>query len=313
MSKTALLFPGQASQYVGMGKDLHAHSAAVRALYELASTELDADIAKLSFEGPAEELKRTRYTQPAILVHALSVCTILGENLPDFDFSAGHSLGEYAALAVSGAFSYEDAIRAVAKRASLMEEACEKNPGSMAAIIGLDEAGVRTACEKAAAKGIVVAANLNSQNQIVISGEISALEEAMALAKQSGAKRALMLEVGGAFHSPLMEPAKVGMQKYLAGMNITDTATPVIANVTAGPVQNKDEIASLLARQITAPVRWSDTMKYMNEAGVTTVIEIGPGKVLTGMAKREMNAERLINIDTLADIESFAVALSERG
>ncbi len=308
MSKTALLFPGQASQYVGMGKDLYEHSAAVRELYALASAELKADIAKISFEGPADELKRTRYTQPAILLHSLAVLTVLEDNVPEFNFAAGHSLGEYVALAATGAFSFADAVKAVVKRATLMEEACQKNPGSMAAIIGLEEAAVRDVCAKAAAKGIVVAANLNSVNQIVISGELSALEEAMGLAKQAGAKRALPLEVGGAFHSPLMEPARLGMQQHLQSVAINNAKQPVIANVTAGPVQKAEEIRSLLVQQITAPVRWADTMNYLNNAGVATVIEIGPGKVLTGMAKREMNAERLINIDTLADIESFAMA-----
>lgn len=305
MSKTVLFFPGQASQYVGMGKDLYEASEAVRALYKLASDEIGEDLAQLSFEGPAEELKRTRFTQPAILVHALSVLTMLGDKLPKYDYACGHSLGEYAALAVTGAMSFEDAIKAVVRRASLMEEACQNNPGTMAAIMGLDEAAVTEVCQKASAKGVVIPANFNSNVQIAISGSLDAVNEAVELAKEAKAKRAMVLEVGGAFHSPLMESAKVGLDEYLGTITINDPKFPVVANVTAKEVLKGDQIRQLLVDQVTSPVRWAQTMNYLVEQGVQTVIEIGPGKVLSGLSKRDMRPDLIVNIDTLADVENF--------
>ena len=305
MSKTVLFFPGQASQYVGMGKDLYDASPEVRELYGLAADEMKFDIAKLSFEGPAEQLKQTRFTQPAILLHSLAVLKVLGEDVPPFDFAAGHSLGEYGALAVAGAMSHEDAVRAVVRRASLMEEACRQNPGTMAAVMGLDAETVEQVCRDAASAGIVVPANYNSAVQIAVSGSLPGIEKAIELARENGAKRALVLEVGGAFHSPLMEPARDGLAEYLQKQAFADPARPVVANVTAEPVTAADRIADLLVRQVTAPVRWAQTMKWLAETGVGTVYEIGPGKVLAGMAKRDMRPERLVNLDTLADIEAF--------
>ncbi|KAA3632592.1 MAG: [acyl-carrier-protein] S-malonyltransferase, partial [Calditrichaeota bacterium] len=286
-------------------KDLYEHSDKVKALYNLASEEIGEDLAKLSFEGPAEELKRTRFTQPAILVHALSVLTLLGDKTPHFDFACGHSLGEYAALAVSGALTFEDAIKAVVKRASLMEDACQKNPGTMAAIMGLAEETVTEICTQASDGGVVIPANFNSKIQIAISGSIVSVEKAVELAKESKAKRAMLLEVGGAFHSPLMEPAKIGMEAYLRDVTISDPKIPVVANVTAQTVMSGDDIRNLLVQQITAPVRWSQTMTFLLDNDVTTVYEIGPGKVLSGLAKREMKPEKIINLDTLDDIEKI--------
>lgn len=305
MSKTALLFPGQASQYVGMGKDLYDASEAVRALYDLASNEIGADIARISFEGPAEELKRTRFTQPAILLHALSVLTILGDRLPRYDYACGHSLGEYAALAITGAMTFENAVKAVVKRASLMEEACQANPGTMAAIMGLGSAQVEDICQRASSKGVVIPANFNSSVQIAISGAIAPVEEAVVLAREAKAKRAIMLEVGGAFHSPLMEPARVGLAQYLDGITIKNPSVPVVANVTASSVMSGDDIRGLLVEQVTKPVRWSQTMGYLVKNGVTSIIEIGPGKVLGGLAKRDMKPETIVNLDTYKDIENF--------
>lgn len=305
MSKTVLFFPGQASQYVGMGKDLYDLSDRARSLYDLASSELGADIAQISFEGPAEELKRTRFTQPAILLHALSVLTVLGDRLPPFDYACGHSLGEYAALAVTGAMTFENAIKAVVRRATLMEEACQANPGTMAAIMGLDSGQVEDICQRASVKGVVIPANFNSAIQIAISGAVASVEEAVELAKQEKAKRAVILEVGGAFHSPLMEPAKVGLAQYLEQLPIADPKVPVVANVTAESVLKADDIRELLVEQVTRPVRWSQTMNYLVDNGVTTVIEIGPGKVLSGLAKRDMKPETIINLDTEADIKAY--------
>ncbi|MBU8933664.1 MAG: ACP S-malonyltransferase [candidate division Zixibacteria bacterium] len=305
MSKTVLFFPGQASQYVGMGQDLHAHSADVRALYELASTEMDYDIARLSFEGPVEELKRTRFTQPAILLHSLAVLTVLGDKLPSFDFVAGHSLGEYGALAVAGAMTCEQAIKAVVRRAALMEEACLQRPGTMAAIVGLSADKTEDICNRASAAGVVIPANYNSAIQIAVSGEVVGVEKAIELAKEAKAKRAMMLEVGGAFHSPLMEPAKAGLETYLANETYKAPSVPVVANVTAQPVTTAEAIRPLLVSQVTSPVRWAQTMKYLVEQGVDTVYEIGPGKVLSGLARRDMRPEKQISLDTLSDIETF--------
>ncbi len=301
-----MMFPGQASQYVGMARDLHNNFEEVRKLYQLASDEIGEDIASLSFEGPAEKLKQTRFTQPAILLHSLAVLVALKGRLPQFDYACGHSLGEYSALAATGAISFELAIKAVVKRASLMEEACLNSPGSMAAIIGLTEEQVLEVCRKASKSGLVVPANFNSKSQIVISGNINAVKEATEIAKTEGARRAMILEVGGAFHSPLMEPAKSGMQEFLNDADIKSSSVPVIANVTAKPVEYADEIKQLLVAQITSPVRWSQTMSYLVSNDCTKVIENGPGKVLAGMAKRDMSAEKITNLDTIKDIELLA-------
>jgi len=305
VSKTVLFFPGQASQYVGMGKDLYNFSNEVRNLYSMASNAIGEDIAKISFEGPTEELKKTRFTQPAILLHALSVLTILKDRLPSFDFACGHSLGEYAALAVTGALSFEDAINAVVKRASLMEEACLKNPGTMAAIMGLDKNTVEEICRKASNGGVVIPANYNSDIQIAISGSIVSVEQAVNLAREAKAKRAVLLEVGGAFHSPLMEPAKVGLKEFLNHINFNDPSVPVIANVTAEAVMSGKDLHDLLVEQVTSPVKWSQTMSYLKDNDVTKVIEIGPGKVLSGLARRDMKPEKVLNLDTLTDIQNI--------
>ena len=300
------MFPGQGSQYVGMARDLHNNFEEVRNLYKLASDELGEDIAKLSFEGPAEKLKQTRFTQPAILLHSLAVLTSLKESLPQFDYACGHSLGEYSALAATGAMSFELAIKAVVKRASLMEQACLESPGSMAVVIGLTEEKVLEICQTALTSGVVVPANYNSKSQIVISGSVNAVKVATEIAKTGGARRAMILEVGGAFHSPLMEPAKSGMQQFLKDADIKSSAVPVIANVTAKPVESSEEIKQLLVAQITSPVKWLQTMSYLVSNDCTNVIEIGPGKVLAGMAKRDMSADKITNLDTIKDIESLA-------
>jgi [acyl-carrier-protein] S-malonyltransferase len=239
------------------------------------------------------------------------VLTVLGDDLPKFDFAAGHSLGEYGALAVTGAFTHEAAIKAVVRRAALMEEACQANPGTMAAVMGLDEDALVKVCEQASSTGIVVPANFNSAAQTAISGELTAVEKAVELAKAAGAKRAMLLEVGGAFHSPLMEPARDGLEAYLAEQDIDTPGRPVIANVTAEPVTDPGAIRSLLVQQVTAPVKWAQTMQYLAREGVATIYEIGPGKVLTGLAKRDLKPETSINLDTLADVETLAAVNSK--
>ncbi len=305
MGKIAIVFPGQASQYVGMGKDLYEAKPEVRKLYELASDEIGEDIAKLSFEGPEETLKRTRFTQPAILLHSLAVLAIMKDDLPKANYTAGHSLGEYGALALAGVMSVEEAIKSVVKRASLMEEACQMKKGTMAAVMGLDESKVREICETASSKGVVVPANFNSYIQIVISGSVEGVEEAVNLAKEAGAKRVMMIPVGGAFHSPLMEPARDGMKEYLSDMALNKPNIPVVPNVTAKAEYDAVVIKELLVEQLTSPVLWHQTMQYFQASDVDTLIEIGPGKVLAGLAKRELKGAKLHNIDKLEDIKNF--------
>lgn len=308
MNRTVLFFPGQASQYVGMGRDLYEASEEVRKLYQLASDEIGRDIAQLSFEGPGDELKRTRFTQPAILLHSLAVVIHLRNHLPRFDYAAGHSLGEYGALAVSGALSFENAVKAVARRAELMDKACQANPGTMAAIMGLPPEKVEEICQLVSVEGVVVCANYNSKNQVAVSGGVDAVKRTADLARQAGAKMAVILEVGGAFHSPLMASARDGLREYLDRLTISNASPPVVANVTAHPVSDGSQIRSYLVDQVTSPVRWSQTMDFLKNDGVTTVVEIGPGKVLTGLAKREMRPDTLVNVDTMADVEAMAMA-----
>ena len=305
MDKVAIVFPGQASQYVGMGKDLYDSDADVRKLYEIASNDIGEDIAELSFGGPAERLKETRFTQPAILLHSLAILRIMKDHLPKAVLTAGHSLGEYGALALAGVISPEDAVRAVVKRSSLMEDACRQNKGTMAAIMGLDEDTIAECCRQASEKGVVVPANFNSAIQIVISGAVAGVEEACRLCKEKGAKRAIMLEVGGAFHSPLMGPAKDGMQEYLSAVAFKKPDMDVIPNVTGHAENDPDRLKANLVDQITNPVRWHQTMQCEKGRGIDTMIEVGPGKVLAGLAKRELKDARIFNIDTLEDIDKF--------
>jgi [acyl-carrier-protein] S-malonyltransferase len=307
------LFPGQASQYVGMGRELFEKSERVRRFYAQASDLLGDDLARISFDGPAETLKQTLFTQPAILIHSLALLELLADVLPRPAYAAGHSLGEYAALVSCGALSSEDAITAVCTRAKLMEDACRQKPGTMAAILALSDEKLDAVCRAASAKGVVAMANINSSLQVAVSGEKAAVEEACRLAKVAGAKRALILEVGGAFHSLLMASATASMAACLDSITIKPANPPVVANVTAKPVTHPDEIRRLLTAQITSPVRWRDTMIFFMKQHISAAIEIGPGKVLTGLAKRDMEGITLYNIDALADADQLTAAITRQG
>lgn len=302
---TVGLFPGQASQYVGMGKDLHEKSSDVKALYKFASDTMGEDLGDVSFNGPQETLKRTRYTQPAILTHSLAALTFLEDQNDIFDAVAGHSLGEYGALVAAGCISAKDAIKLVITRASLMEDASQNRPGTMAAVMGMQPEELQKVCDDAASVGIVVMANMNLESQIVISGEVQAVERASELAKERGAKRAIMLEVGGAFHSPLMQSARDGMHSALAKVDIKAPKITFVPNVTARPEKDPEAIRQLLVEQITSPVRWAETQAFFKSKNATRTIEVGPKKVLTSMAKSAIGPEDLISLDTLEDIERF--------
>ncbi len=278
----AYIFPGQGSQFPGMAKSIYETSERGRSLLEQANDILGFRITDVMFDGTAEDLKETKVTQPAVFLHSvvLALCTGIGQP----DMVAGHSLGEFSALAVAGAMSFEDALRLVAIRASAMQKCCEKVPGTMAAIIGLPDDTVELICQGCG--GIVIPANYNSDGQVVISGERPAVEEACAKLKEAGAKRALPLSVSGAFHSPLMEPARVELGKAIEQTPFLAPSCPVYQNVTAAPTKDPATIKHNLLLQLTSPVLWTQTVRNMIADGAGEFLEIGPGTVLQGLIKR---------------------------
>ena len=279
----AYVFPGQGAQFSGMGKDLYDNSQQAKELFHQANEIMGFDIMKIMFEGSDEELKQTKVTQPAIFLHSTILATCLGTSfLPDM--VAGHSLGEFSSLVANKCISFEDGLKLVAQRAIAMQKACEIQPSTMAAILGLEDEVVEQICAKI--EGIVVPANYNCPGQLVISGSVPAVEEACAKLTEAGAKRALILQVGGAFHSPLMEPAREELAAAIEQTIFNTPICPVYQNVTALAVSSPDEIKKNLVLQLTAPVRWTQTMKQMLADGATEVIEVGPGKVLQGLFKK---------------------------
>lgn len=284
---TAYVFPGQGAQFSGMGKDLYENFPQAKALFDNANKILGFDITKIMFEGSDEDLKQTKVTQPAVFLHSV----ILALNLPDFkpDMVAGHSLGEFSALVAAKALSFEDGLRLVAQRADAMQRACELAPSTMAAILGLDDKVVEDICAAITAKlsaNVVVAANYNSPGQLVISGSIEGINIACEELKAAGAKRALVLQVGGAFHSPLMEPAREELAKAIENTNFLTPTCPIYQNVNAMPSTDIDTIKANLIAQLTAPVRWTQSVRNMVEDGATKFVECGPGKVLQGLVKK---------------------------
>lgn len=305
MSKKAHIFPGQASQYVGMAKDLYEQSSKVKHLFEHANDIMGLDLARVCFEGPEEELKQTRITQPAIFVHSVAVSQLLNDRGIVPDAVAGHSLGEYSALVAAGALSFEDGLRLVKVRGELMQTAGEHKPGTMAAIIGLEPDQVREVCDKASASGIVCPANFNSPGQVAISGDVPAVNKAMEIAREMGAKRALELVVSGAFHSPLMAFAETGLAEALNQAEIKQASIPVYSNVTAQPNTGPDAIRDLLFKQLTNPVRWVEIIENMISDGINSFLEVGPAKVLSGLNKRINREAECQAVGDMAGIESF--------
>ncbi len=279
--KHAYVFPGQGAQAVGMGKDLYEKSAEVRALFERANELLGFRITDLMFDGQADDLKQTKVTQPAVFLHSVAMATALGV---EPEAVAGHSLGEFSALVVSGALSFEEGLLLVSKRAMAMQRACEAVEGTMAAVLGLADEAVETVCE--ATEGVVVAANYNCPGQLVISGEKGAVTAACAKAKEAGARRALPLQVGGAFHSPLMEPAREELAAAIAAAQFRTPRCPIYQNVDAAPHTDPEEIKQNLIAQLTAPVRWTQIVSRMVADGVTHFTELGPGTVLQGLIRK---------------------------
>ena len=279
----AYIFPGQGAQFTGMGLDLYENSPLAQELFEKANTILGFHITDIMFEGTPEALKETKVTQPAIFLHSVILAKTLGASFKP-DMVAGHSLGEFSALVANGALTFEDGLKLVSQRALAMQKACELQPSTMAAVLGLDDAIVEKVC--AATEGVVVAANYNCPGQLVISGEIDAINRACEAMKEAGAKRALVLPVGGAFHSPLMEPAREELAAAIENTTFSKPNCPIYQNVTASAVINEAEIKTNLISQLTAPVRWTQSVQQMITDGATLFTEVGPGNVLQGLVKK---------------------------
>ena len=279
----AYIFPGQGAQFTGMGLDLYEKSPLAQKYFEKANDILGFSITDIMFEGTAEQLKETKVTQPAIFLHSVILAKVLGDDFKP-EMVAGHSLGELSALVANGVLSFEDGLRLVSKRALAMQKACEIAPSTMAAVLGLEDAIVEDTCSEI--KGVVVAANYNCPGQLVISGEITAVEKACKILSEKGARRALLLPVGGAFHSPMMEPARAELAAAIEATTFSNPTCPVYQNVSACAVTSPSEIKKNLMIQLTAPVRWTQSIQAMIADGGTEFIEVGPGKVLQGLMRK---------------------------
>jgi [acyl-carrier-protein] S-malonyltransferase len=295
----AFVFPGQGAQFSGMGKDLHEFSTLAKNRFENANEILGFNISEIMFNGSLDELKQTKVTQPAIFLHSVILAEVLGDTNPDM--VAGHSLGEFSALVVAGGLSFEDGLQLVSARANAMQAACEKQPSTMAAVLGLDNKSVEQIC--AQTDGIVVPANYNCPGQIVISGEISAVESACETLKEAGARRAIILPVGGAFHSPIMESAREKLAEAIEKTNIQPLSCPIFQNVSASAEIDVDTIRENLVDQLTAPVKWTQTMEAMIKFGATSVTEVGPGRVLQGLFKK-LDRGMATNSATIESLEA---------
>jgi [acyl-carrier-protein] S-malonyltransferase len=279
----AYIFPGQGAQFSGMGLDLYENSPLAQELFENANTVLGFSITDIMFEGSADDLKQTKVTQPAIFLHSVILAKTLGDNFKP-DMVAGHSLGEFSALVANGTLNFEDGLKLVSQRAQAMQKACELKPSTMAAVLGLEDNVVENVCKET--EGVVVAANYNCPGQLVISGEIEAINTACETLKEAGARRALVLPVGGAFHSPMMEPAREELAAAIKATTFSKPSCPIYQNVTANAVTDESAIKANLISQLTAPVRWTQSVQQMIADGASLFIEVGPGKVLQGLVKK---------------------------
>ncbi len=305
----AFVFPGQGSQAVGMGGGFYDASQAVKALYQEASAALGFDLAKLSFEGPEGELGLTANTQPAILTASVAAATVLADRGIKPAMVAGHSLGEYSALVVAGALSFSDAVRIVRRRGEFMQEAVPVGTGAMAAVMGMELAQVEEICGEAARDEVLAVANINSPVQVVIAGHQGAVERAVALASQRGAKQSVMLPVSAPFHSPLMLPAADRLAAELARLSVQAPKIPVVRNVDGGITTSAEEIIPFLVRQVASPVRWTECVGRMVREGADTFLEVGPGRALTGLLKRISKEARGYSVEDPESLEKALAAL----
>jgi len=315
MGKVAFVFPGQASQYPGMGKDLSEKYPVAKAVFDEADKALGFSISKMCFEGTQDELKLTANTQPAILTVSVATYRVLAEKGLTPDFVAGHSLGEYSALVAAGSIKFSDAVQIVRKRGTYMQEAVPAGEGAMAAILGISPAIVIDVCKRAAGNEVCSPANLNSPDQTVISGHAGAVKRAVELASQAGAKRAVILAVSAPFHSSLMMPAQQKLEKDLKKIEFAAPRYPLVTNVDADTIETGDEARDALVRQVSMPVRWEESIRLLIDEGVNTFVEVGPGRVLTGLLRQIERSVAALNVEdekSLAEtVEKIAGARSD--
>ncbi len=311
MSKLAFLFPGQASQYPGMGRELFEKFPAARAAFEQADEAVGARISRICFEGSEEELKHTENTQPAMLTASIAAFRVLEAHGTKPDYVAGHSLGEYSALVVAGSLTFADAVRVVRKRGRYMQEAVPAGVGAMAAILGLSRAQVEEICKRAADGDVVAPANLNSPEQTVISGHAQAVKRAVELASQSGAKRAVVLPVSAPFHCDLMLPAQQRLEADLRNIPFGSLQIPLVTNVGAEIIESGEDAREALIRQISLPVRWEDSMRVLLEQGVDTFVEVGPGRVLSGLLRQIDRSVRCLNVEDEKTLQTTFEGLAQ--